>query len=163
LEFIIITAVSQNNIIGKEGGIPWHSKEELKHFKKTTFGFPVIMGRKTWDIFGKPLPGRLNIVISRNPVFTISFREVIVFNSLKQAFSYFRTSVYDKVFIIGGSAIFQEAVDLVDKMIISEMNFECEGDVNFPEINYEDWQLEMIEDFSDFQVKYYKRKNIESK
>lgn len=158
MEKIIIAAISKNNVIGKDGKIPWHSKEELQHFKKTTMSFPVIMGRKTWEAIAKPLKGRLNVVITRNQDFTTQFHDVIVFQSLQLAFSYFSTSIYDKVFIIGGREIFSEAINKVDSLILSEMNFEIEGDTFFPEIDGTKWVLDSNELFTDFTVHHYIRK-----
>ncbi len=158
MEKIIIAAISKNNVIGKDGKIPWHSKEELQHFKQTTMSFPVIMGRKTWEAIAKPLKGRLNVVITRDQSFSTQFHEVIVFQSLQLAFSYFSTSIYSKVFIIGGGEIFSEAIDKVDSLILSEMKFETEGDTFFPEIDGTKWTLDTNELFTDFTVHHYIRK-----
>jgi dihydrofolate reductase len=155
LKKIIIAAVSKNNVIGNKGNTPWHSKEELEFFKKVTFGSPVIMGRKTWESIGKPLPGRLNIVISRNQDFTTPYREVIVFFSLNDAIKYVNTTVYTKMYIIGGGEIFLQAMDIADEMIISEMNFIAEGNVYFPVINKEKWALKSSENHADFVVHHY--------
>jgi len=158
LEKIIIAAISKNKVIGKDGKIPWHSKEELQHFKQTTMSFPVIMGRKTWEAIAKPLKGRLNVVITRNSEYSTSFHEVTVFNSLEQAFGFFRTSIYDKLFIIGGGEIFSQVIDQVDSIILSEMNFEAEGNTFFPEIDGTKWILDSNELFTDFTVHHYIRK-----
>jgi len=158
LEKIIIAAISKNNVIGLDGKVPWHSKEELQHFKQTTMSFPVIMGRKTWEAIAKPLEGRLNVIITRDQSFSTQFHEVIVFQSLQLAFSYFSTSIYNKVFIIGGGEIFSEAIDKVDSLFLSEMNFETEGDTFFPEIDGTKWVLDSNELFTDFTVHHYIRK-----
>lgn len=155
---IIIAAVSKNNVIGLDGKIPWHSKEELQHFKKNTIGFPVIMGRKTWEAIGKPLEGRLNIVVTRKQDYITSFHEVVIFYSLQQALEFCKTTVYNKVFIIGGGEIFTQILNDADEMIISEMNFEIEGDVYFPEFDGTTWILESSELFTDFTVHHYIRK-----
>ncbi len=155
---IIIAAVSKNNVIGKNGKVPWQAKEELKHFQKTTMGFPVIMGRKTWEAIGKPLEGRLNIVITRNLDYSIPFHEAIIFYSIQQALNFLKTSVYEKIFIIGGGEIFRETIDEADEMFLSEMNFEVEGDVYFPVIDRKKWTLDFNELFSDFTVHHYIRK-----
>lgn len=155
---IIIAAVSKNNVIGKDGRIPWRSIEEFQHFKKNTVGFPVIMGRKTWETIGKPLEGRLNIVVTRKQDYITSFHEVVIFYSLQQALDFCKTSVYDKVFIIGGGEIFTQILNDADEMIISEMNFEIEGDVYFPEFDGTNWILESNELFTDFTVHHYIRK-----
>lgn len=155
---IIIAAVSKNNIIGKDGKIPWHSKEELRHFKKNTIGFPVIMGRKTWEALGKPLEGRLNIVVTKNQDYAVPPRAVVLFYSLQQAIDFCKTSVYDKVFVIGGGEIFHQIINEVDEMIISQMNFVSEGDVYFPEVDGTNWILDSNELFTDFTVHHYIRR-----
>ena len=158
MKIIIIAAVSKNNVIGKDGQVPWHSKNELEHFKKSTMGFPVVMGRKTWESIGKPLNGRLNIVISRNKEFQIPFKEVIIFYSLQEAISFLKTSVYEKSFIIGGAEIFKEGLNTADELILSEMNFEAEGNVYFPEVDGEIWVQNSSEIFTDFIVHHYIRR-----
>lgn len=155
---IIVAAISKNNVIGKDGKIPWHSEEELQQFKKNTIGFPVIMGRKTWEAIGKPLEGRLNIVVTRKQDYITSFHEVVIFYSLQQALDFCKTTVYNKVFIIGGGEIFTQILNDADEMVISEMNFEIEGDVYFPKFDGTTWILESNELFTDFTVHHYIRK-----
>ncbi len=154
---IIIAAKSQNNVIGNKGKLPWHSKEELEHFKRITLGFPVVMGRKTWETIGKPLSGRLNIVITRNEDFSTTFNEVQIFYSLEEAFIFLNKSIYKKAYIIGGGEIFKNVINEADEMIISEMNFIAEGNVYFPEISKEKWALESNEKRADFIVHHYIR------
>jgi dihydrofolate reductase len=155
---ILIAAVSKNNVIGNDAKIPWRSKEELTHFKNTTLGSAVIMGRKTWESIKKPLAGRLNIIITSNEKYSVPFHEAIIFFSIKQAIEFLRTSIYEKVFIIGGREVFDKVIDDVDEIILSEMNFEAEGDVYFPEIDWTKWVLESNELFTDFTVHHYIRK-----
>jgi len=158
LKKIIIAAVSQNNVIGMGDKVLWHSPEELKHFKKTTVDSPVIMGRKTWEVLGKPLSGRLNIVITRSTEYSIPFREVVIFNSLNQAFDFCRSSIYEKIFIIGGEEIYSQSINESDEIILSEMNMDAEGDVYFPEIDGTLWVLDSSELYGDFTVHHYIRK-----
>jgi dihydrofolate reductase len=158
LKVIIIAAVSKNNVIGNDGKVPWYSKEELEHFKKMTMTFPVIMGRKTWDSIGKPLIGRLNVIITRNEEFISQYKEATPFHSVQEAIGFFKTSVYEKVFVIGGGQIFQEAIGLADEMVVSEMNFNCEGNVYYPEYDGSKWLLNSSELFTDFIVHHYIRK-----
>ena len=155
---ILIAAASKNNIIGKDGKLPWYSKEETEHFKKTTTGFPVIMGSKSWEGLDNPLVNRVNIVITRNKSFQIEHKDVIVFNSLEEAFDYCRNSGFEKIFIIGGGEIFKQTIDIADGIILSRMNFEADGDVSFPEINNEKWKEISSRKFTDFTVHYYIRK-----
>ena len=117
---IIISAVAKNEVIGKETGeLPWHISEEFKHFKETTLGSPIIMGRKSFDALGKPLPKRENIVVSRNIGLVYPFPKVKIFNSLEQAFNYCEDKNYEKVFVIGGGQIYAQAIDFVAEMILS--------------------------------------------
>lgn len=158
---IIIVAIAENNVIGKANGeMPWHVKEEFKHFKDTTFGYPVIMGRKTFETLGKPLKGRLNIVITRNKNYSVNFDEVLIFDSLEKAFNYCEKNNYEKIFVIGGGEIYSQAINLVDEMIISRMKFKAEGEVKFPTITETDWEVEKIMDRELFEVFIYRRKNV---
>ena len=89
MKIILIAAVAKNNVIGRSTGeMPWHSKEDFQHFKQTTFGFPIIMGRKSFESLGKPLKGRLNIVLTKNSKLKEKFEEIMIFNSLEQAYEY---------------------------------------------------------------------------
>ena len=155
---ILIAAVSRNNVIGMGAKELWHSPEEIKHFKKSTIGFPVIMGRKTWEVLGKPLSGRLNIVITRDKKYSIPFRDVVIFNSIKQAFDFCRSSIYEKIFIIGGGEIYSQSINESDEIILSEMNMDVEGDVYFPEIDGTLWVLDSSELYEEFTVHHYIRK-----
>ncbi len=159
MQKIIIAAVTRNNILGKEGKVPWHSEEELKHFKRTTIGFPVIMGRKTWEAIGNPLPGRLNIVVTKNPHYSIPFHEVIIFNTLKAAIDFCSSGNHKKVFFIGGRQIYEQAIESADKIILSVMNFETGGDVYFVKVDESIWLLNSTEIFTDFSVHHYIRKS----
>jgi dihydrofolate reductase len=160
LKKIIIAAIAKNNVIGKQNGqMPWNVKEEFKHFKDTTFGFPVIMGRKTFETLGKPLKGRLNIIVTRNKNYNPS-ADVIIFDSLEKAIQFCDDSKYEKIFIIGGGEIYSQSIHLVDEMILSKMKFEAEGEVFFPLLNESEWDIEKIIDKELFEVFIYRRKNV---
>ena len=137
MEIIIIAAIANNNIIGKDGTIPWHSKEDFKHFKETTLGFPIIMGRKTFQSIGKPLVKRKNIIITRDKNYIYNHEDVFVFNDLINSIEFCRGENYEKVFIIGGAEIYIQALKFADRLIISHMKLETEGDTFFPEISTE--------------------------
>jgi dihydrofolate reductase len=155
----IIVAIAKNGVIGKtDGQMSWHVKEEFQHFKNTTFGFPVIMGRKTFETLGKPLKGRLNIVVSRNKFYKISFDEVLIKPSIIDAIKYCKTNNPDKIFIIGGGEIYKQAISFVDEMIITFMKFEADGEVKFPEINNDDWAITKTKDEKLFEIFRYVRK-----
>jgi dihydrofolate reductase len=157
LKKIIIAAVSSNGIIGNNGKIPWHSTQEFKHFKKTTIGFPVIFGRRTFESLGKPLKERLNIIISRNLTYQ-SDQNILIFSSLTNAYKYLLKNNYEKVFICGGREIYISATKSADEMIISFMKITVHGDTKFPKINFINWTLTKTINFKEFDVCYYQRK-----
>ena len=156
---IIISAVAQNGVIGRSNGeMPWHSKEEFQHFKNTTIGFPIIMGRVTFETLGKPLKGRLNIIITRRNNLHYKFDDVKIFNSLNDAYSFCEEQKYEKAFVIGGGKIYKQAMESVDEMLISIMNFEAEGDVYFPKIDENIWTMSKREKRSEFEILTYERR-----
>jgi len=160
LRIIIISAISQNGIIGKATGeMPWHVKEEFQHFKKTTLGFPIIMGRKSFESLDKPLKQRENIIVTRNNNYKIDFEGTKICHSLQESIKYCSSKKYEKAFIIGGGQIFKEAISIADEMILSFMKFEAEGEIKFPEINSHIWQLVSTEDREKFEIKRYVRKD----
>lgn len=156
---IIISAISQNGVIGKSNGeLPWHVKEEFQHFKNTTVGFPVIMGRKTFQSLGKPLKDRHHIVISRNKEFKTEFDSVTVAPSIEIAFFKAARINTEKCFIIGGGEIYKQSIYFADEMILSFMKFDAEGEVKFPSINYNEWEIIKKEDNDLFEIVYFERK-----
>ncbi len=160
MRIIIISAVAQNGVIGRSNGdMPWHIKEEFQHFKNTTLGFPIIMGRKTFESLGKPLKGRLNIVITRDIERTFEFDDVKRFYSLNEAIEFCRTPGKEKIFIIGGGEIFKQGINIADEMIISFLDFEAEGDVFFPKIDEKIWKIESNEKRNKFEIVKYVRSN----
>lgn len=131
----IIVAMSSNRVIGVNNSLPWHLSEDLKHFKTLTTGHTIIMGRKTYESIGKPLPNRRNIVISRN--LNAFYGGVEVVHSLEDAFS--TSSNDEEVFIIGGSNIYEQSLHLVEHLYITEIKKSFEGDAFFPEIDKSLW------------------------
>lgn len=154
---IIIAAVAQNGVIGNAGAIPWHSKEDFKHFKQTTMGFPIIMGRKCFESIKKPLKGRLNIIVTRNSNYKIDGEDVLVMGSINAALQYCRDK-YEKAFIIGGGEIYNQSLKDADEMIISKMKLNVEGDTYFPKIDENEWKAERETDMGEFSVIHYIRK-----
>ena len=141
MEKIIIAAVSENNAIGKNGDIPWDIPEDMKHFKDTTKGNPVIMGRKTYQSFPesvRPLPGRTNIVLTRSG-FEPEDESVKIANSLEEAYE-LAEEFSEKAFVIGGASIYEEALKDADRMILTEVHREVDGDTFFPDWNEEAWK-----------------------
>lgn len=141
----IIVAMSKNRVIGKDNKIPWHIVEDLKRFKKITMGHPIIMGRKTFESIGRPLPGRENIVITRNPDFKAE--GVTVVHSLDQALN--GRSTNEELFIIGGAEIYKSVLPQVDKLYITRIEKEFEGDAFFPELDL-DKEFKVIEESQKF-------------
>ncbi len=158
MEKIIIAAVSKNRVIGRDGKIPWHIKEELKHFKNTTTGFPVLMGRKTWESISKPLENRINIILTTNPGFSFSHPNVVICNSIFEALAWCEENNYSRVYIIGGERVFEETLKIADRMIISELKFDVEGDRFFPPINLNEWELVSFSDKNEFVINEYLRR-----
>lgn len=132
----IIVAVAQNGIIGGDNSLLWHIKEDLQHFKAVTLGHPVIMGRKTFLSLGRPLPGRENVIITRNRDFVAEGCTVVY--SLQEAVSRFDTD--EEVFIIGGAEIYKLSLDVADKFYLTNVFRDYEGDTSFPEWDAECWQ-----------------------
>jgi len=156
----LIVAIAQNGVIGKSNGeMSWHVKEEFQHFKNTTLGFPIIMGRKTFETLGKPLKGRLNIVVSKNQSYKTLFDDVVVKSSLDKAIEHCKNINSERIFIIGGGEIYRQAITFVDEMIITFMKFEAEGEVKFPKINDGEWKRGKIKDHELFEIFRYLRKS----
>jgi len=124
-EIIIIVAVAKNGVIGRDGQLPWHLPSDLLHFKKTTMGFPLIMGRKTFASIGRPLPGRDNIVLTRNQ--DLKIPGCFIMHSVEDAVEHCQN--HDKAFIIGGADIFRLALPYTDTLIVTELERDVAGDV----------------------------------
>ncbi len=133
MELSLIAAVSSNGVIGKDGKLPWHIPEDLKLFKELTENHAVIMGRKTYESIGKPLPNRMNIVITTRPIVS-TLSNVRFFNSYLEALEYAFT--YQKVFVIGGQALYEAFIPLANKLHITHVNGFYEGDIYFPDYNH---------------------------
>ena len=133
----IIVAVSENGVIGKDNQLIWRLPDDLKRFKKLTTGHPIIMGRKTFDSIGKPLPGRTSIVITRNQDFFMD--GIIAVHSLEKALEEAKKLDTDEVFVIGGGEIYKQALSVADRLYITEVNTVIEGDTFFKITDPEQW------------------------
>ncbi len=157
MNIVIIAAHDEHLLIGKDGKIPWHYPEDLRHFKRRTMGHPVVMGRKTYESIGsKPLPGRTNVVISR----TLRDNDVRVYHSLEQALGELEEEDHEMIFIAGGSEIYRQSMPLADFLNITLIHHTWKGDVYFPE--YRDqiggvWEETNRQDFEEFSFLDYKR------
>ncbi len=154
---IIIAAIAKNLVIGKEGKIPWYNPEEIRHFQKTTIGFPVLMGRKTFESIRYPLKDRINIILTHDKFYNQKYSQILTFDSISNALVYCEKN-YEKIFIIGGESIFKQTISIADEMIISKMNLLIDGDTYFPGIELSEWKLNSISEYNDFTVHYYIRK-----
>lgn len=137
LQLELIVALSQNRVIGRANQLPWHLPDDLRFFKQTTLGLPVLMGRKTYASIGKPLPGRLNVVISRTAQWT--GEQLQSFASIEAAITSLAKQ-YPRVMVIGGAQIFAELLPKVSVLHLTEVAAEVAGDVFFPAIDSTQWQ-----------------------
>ncbi|WP_183562628.1 dihydrofolate reductase [Mucilaginibacter sp. SP1R1] len=138
----IIVAIAKNNAIGKNNKLLWHLPNDLKHFKDVTTGHTVIMGRKTFDSVGKPLPKRRNIVITRQAI-TIEGCEVV--SSIQNALAL--CSGEDEVFIVGGAEIYRQSIPLTNRIYLTIIDQDFDGDTFFPELDAAEWEEKEREDF----------------
>jgi len=138
LSLKLIVAMTKDRVIGKGNKMPWQIDEDLAYFKALTMGGAVIMGKRTYESIGRPLPGRTNVVLSRNPDFK---REKLVsLTSLQEAIQKFPDA-----FIIGGANVFKQALPLVEIMYITQINAEIPGDTMFPIFDASEWDMEVLE------------------
>jgi len=156
LKKTIIAAIDQEKAIGKNGEIPWHIPEDLKHFKEKTTGHPVIMGRKTFEslpVDYRPLPERTNIVLTRSDM---DKEGVEIAKSFQKAYRIARDHG-EEAFIIGGASVYEQALPQADRMILTEVKKEVDGDTFFPEFDREEWNEESREEHEDFDFVTYTR------
>ena len=133
----LIVAASENNAIGINNQMPWHLPNDFKYFKRNTIEHSVLMGRKTFESIGKALPDRRNIVITRNADFQGA--DIDVANSIQEALLYCRDE--REVFIIGGANIYQQALPLANKVLLTRVHTTIQGDAFFPTLSSEDWEM----------------------
>ena len=153
-EIIIIAAMSENRVIGRDNGLPWSVKGSLAHFREMTMGWPCIMGRKTWESLPKkPLPGRLNIIISKTMMTDESKPGVKIFPDLKSAVDQCRG--YEKIFICGGEYVYAQAMEIADKIDLTLIPGDYDGDAFFPEIETSRWKKNNIASFENYSIITY--------
>ncbi len=135
----LLVAADENNVIGNNNSLPWHLPNDLKYFKNLTWAMPVLMGRKTYESIGKPLPGRTNIVITRNE----SWQQagITIVHSLQGAIDAAAKDNVNEIFIIGGAEIFTTSLPQANRIYLTRIHHRFEGDVYFPEINQQEWSL----------------------
>ena len=137
----LVVAMARNRVIGRDNALPWRLPADLAYFKRVTMGHPIVMGRRTYESIGKPLPGRKNIVVSRNPDFRAP--GCIVVASLDAAWK--AAGDADEVCVIGGTTLFEETLPVADRIHLTEVEAEVAGDTYFPEFDRGDWKENEVE------------------
>ena len=158
IKIVILVAMADNNVIGAGGRVPWHISEDLCRFKRLTMGHPIILGRKTYESIGKPLPGRLSMVLTRNPSYHAKGVEgVEVFSGLMEALAMCEFHRYPTAFIIGGGEVYREALSLsvVDSILMTEVHQSPVGDTHFDPLNFSTWRSMSREDHEGFSFVEY--------
>lgn len=143
----LIAAIGKNNVIGVDGDLPWHLPDDMKFFSRTTKGHHVLMGRKNYDSIPekyRPLPGRPNIVVTRNPSFEAP--KVDVVTSIEDGIALARERGEEELFIIGGGEIYKQTIDLADRLYITHVAAEIEGHAFFPDFDPSEWNEEVLQD-----------------
>ncbi|MYN14626.1 dihydrofolate reductase [Pusillimonas sp. TS35] len=134
----IVVAYADNRVIGRDNTLPWRLPSDLAHFKRSTLGNPIVMGRNTWESLGRPLPGRLNVVISRNAAYKAAGATVC--SSVEDALAACAATGAEKISIIGGEQIFRHALPLTDRIIATEIHADIAGDTWFPPLPAGEWR-----------------------
>jgi dihydrofolate reductase len=136
MKLSLIVAMADNHVIGHNNRLPWHLPADLKHFRAITLGKPVLMGRKTWESIGRPLPGRTNIVITRNADYLAA--DCVVVHSLDEALRAAGSAA--EVMVIGGAELYRQALPQADTLYLTLVHGEFEGDTRFPDWRPDDWR-----------------------
>jgi len=135
MKLSLIVAHARNRVIGRDNALPWRLPADLQHFKRTTMGHPVIMGRKTWDSIGRPLPGRRNLVVTRDAAWHADGAERV--SSIEEATTL--CSDVDTAFVIGGAQIYAAALPFADAVVATEIDVDVDGDTHFAALDPRDW------------------------
>jgi dihydrofolate reductase len=144
LPIVLVAAVSQNGVIGHAGGLPWHISSDLKRFKADTMGRPIVMGRKTWESIGRALPGRINIVVTRDESFIAE--GAVVAHSVSEALAIAEQGADeldpgDAICVIGGGELYNRTIGAADRLVITRVKGDFAGDTHFPAIDPEQWRI----------------------
>jgi len=142
LPLAMIAALADNHVIGLDNRMPWHLPADLKHFKAMTLGKPIIMGRKTWDSLGRPLPGRLNLVVSRQPDLQLEGAETFtdLDSALTRAEQWAREQGVDELMLIGGAQLYAQALPQAQRLYLTRSEASPEGDAFFPDYDQAEWE-----------------------
>lgn len=149
----LVAAVARNGVIGRAGDLPWHLPQDLAHFKATTLGHPLVMGRRTFESIGRPLPGRRSIVITRDPAWHHAGVETA--GSFTEALGL--AGPADEVFVVGGGEVYAEALPYAHALVLTEIDREVEGDTYFPEVDPNVWREVSREEHDGFAFVRYER------
>lgn len=138
----MIVAATRNQVIGRDNQMPWHLPDDLRYFKQRTLGKPIIMGRKTWESLGRPLPGRLNIVVTRQADAEYAGAEVFsdLAAALQRGREWAAQQGVDEVMLIGGGQLYQQALPLAQRVYLTRIDLELEGDTFFPVLDPQQWR-----------------------
>ena len=138
----MIAALAEQHVIGRDNIMPWHLPADLKHFKAMTLGKPIIMGRKTWDSLGRPLPGRLNLVVSRQPDLQLEGAETFtdLDSALTRAEQWAREQGVDELMLIGGAQLYAQALPRAQRLYLTRIEASPEGDAFFPDYDQAEWE-----------------------
>ena len=158
MKTVIIAALSENNVIGRANALPWHYPADMAYFRRTTRGYPVVVGRKTYESFQvRPLPDRLHFVLTRNPDYPVA-PGVIVCRNIERVMDKARDRGAKKLFIIGGAQIYALALPLADEMILTHLPIEVEGDAYFPAWDESEWEVVERRSEGDLVFAMYRRR-----
>jgi dihydrofolate reductase len=146
MKISLIVAMAKNRVIGDNGAMPWHLSADLKKFRQITTGFPIVMGRKTYQSIGRPLPNRTNIIISRDNSFQAE--GCIVFNDLQNGLDH-ACQLADQVFVIGGATLYEALLPVADTLYLTQIHQDFTGDTLFPAFDSKEWQEVAREDYHD--------------
>lgn len=153
----VIVAAARNGVIGRNNALPWHLPEDLRYFKRVTMGKPIVMGRKTWESIGRPLPGRTNIVITRRPDYAAEGARVV--GSLEEALSLAEDIALidgtDELLVIGGAEIYRAALPLASRLYLTEVHADVPGDAYLPEVDWAQWREVSRESFAASETNPY--------
>lgn len=138
MKITLVAAVAENRVIGKDGGLPWRLPDEMAHFRRVTMGKPIVMGRATWESLGRPLPGRLNVVLTRDAGYVAAGATVVA--SLDEALAVAAASGAEEAMVIGGATVYAEALPRADALCVTHVEAAPEGDTWFPEIDPRAWR-----------------------
>jgi dihydrofolate reductase len=143
MDISLVVAMDDNRLIGAGNGLPWRLPADLKHFKRITMGHPIVMGRRTWESIGRPLPGRTNIVVTRQPGYVADGAVVVDSpEAAKEA-----AGKCDELMVIGGAQLYEQVLEEANRIYLTEIHAEFEGDTWFPGLNEDEWACVSREDF----------------